>query len=317
MQSELNIVMQHKAFSKITLFLLLCSALSFADSERGILIREAGLYINPDVNSQKIATASRGREVAIFEKSHDWVKVFAQVDQEQEVTGWMLAKGVILTSTPNGDRILFGAAADAEDDASRAHARRGAAQDATRMYARMAEYFPNSPLAAEALYRAGDIRWQIEYADIMTLPSAKEQDPDVRPKIDEEIMRQVMKKYPRTKWADLAAYHLLDNKVCGDWQAQPKCPEKETELYENYVKDHPQSPKAPEALYNAAWRQSALIEIYKTEDQAARSTTAAGKASALAKRVSTEYPDSDWASKALALQYKIEQNIPTYGSEKD
>ena len=111
-----------------------------------------------------------------------------------------------------------------------------------RLYARMAEYFPNSPLAAEALYRAGDIRWQIEYADIKTLPSAKEQDPDVRPKMEEEIMRQVMKKYPHTKWADLAAYHLLDNKVCGDWQAQSKCPERETELYEKYAIPAPGRP---------------------------------------------------------------------------
>jgi outer membrane protein assembly factor BamD (BamD/ComL family) len=304
-------------FYKIALFLLLCPALSFADSVRGILIREAGLYISPDATSQKIGAAGRGREVAIFERSHDWVKVFAQVSEEQQLTGWTLAKGVILTTTPNGDRVLFGAAAEAEEEASRPHGRRGAAQDAMRMYARMAEYFPNSPLAAEALYRAGDIRWQIEYADIMTLPSAKEQDPDVRSKMDEEVMRQVMKKYPHTKWADLAAYHLLDNKVCGDWQAQPKCPEKETELYENYVKEHPQSPKAAEALYNAAWRQSALIEIYKTQEQSARSTAAAGKASVLAKRVATEYPDSDWANRALTLEYKIEQNIPTYGSDKE
>ncbi|HTD25217.1 MAG TPA: hypothetical protein VK738_21390 [Terriglobales bacterium] len=309
--------MPHRMFYKIALFLLLCPALSFADSVRGILIREAGLYISPDATSQKIGAAGRGREVAIFEKSHDWVKVFAQVSEEQQLTGWTLAKGVILTTTPNGDRVLFGAAAEAEEEASRPHGRRGAAQDAMRMYARMAEYFPNSPLAAEALYRAGDIRWQIEYADIMTLPSAKEQDPDVRSKMDEDVMRQVMKKYPHTKWADLAAYHLLDNKVCGDWQAQPKCPEKETELYENYVKEHPQSPKAAEALYNAAWRQSALIEIYKTQEQAARSTAAAGKASILAKRVATEYPDSDWANRALTLEYKIEQNIPTYGSDKE
>jgi len=305
-----------KTFCQIALFLFLCAPL-FADSVRGILIREAGLYISPDATSQKIGTAGRGREVAIFEKSHDWVKVFAQVGEEQQLTGWTLAKGVILTTTPNGDRVLFGAAAEAEEEASHPHGRRGAAQDAMRMYARMAEYFPNSPLAAEALYRAGDIRWQIEYADIMTLPSAKEQDPDVRPKMDEEVMRQVMKKYPHTKWADLAAYHLLDNKVCGDWQAQPKCPEKETELYENYVKEHPQSPKAAEALYNAAWRQSALIEIYKTQQQPARSTAAAGKASVLAKRVASEYPDSDWANRALTLEYKIEQNIPTYGSDKE
>lgn len=314
--------MLHRTFCKITLFLLLCSGLSFAAAERGILIRETILYVNPDRNSQRLVTVGRGREVAIFEKSHDWVKVFANVErnareeQEKDVTGWMENKGVVLTSTPNGDKILYGVAADAEDEASRPRGRRSAANDAMRLYARMAEYFPNSPLAAEALYRAGDIRWQIEYADIRTLPSAKEQDPDVRPKMEEEIMRQVMKKYPRTKWADLAAYHLLDNKVCGDWQAQSKCPERETELYEKYAVEHPQSPKAAEALYNAAWRQAALVDIYKTESQSDRSAAAAAKAKNLASRVATQFPDSDWANRALALQYKIEQNIPTYGSDK-
>ena len=34
-----------------------------------------------------------------------------------------------------------------------------------------------------------------------------------------------------------------------------------------YAADHPQSPKAPEALYNAAWRYSALIQIYKSDNQ--------------------------------------------------
>src|SRR6516164_5881043 len=256
-----------------------------------------------------------------MERSHDWIKIFAIVGevseegQAKEITGWVQNQGIVSASTPNGDRILFGAAADAEDEDSRPRGRKGAARDAMRLYARTSEYFPNSPLAAEALYRAGDIRWQIEYNDIRTLPSAKEQDPDVRPKIDEETMKQVIKKYPHTKWADLAAYHLLDNKVCGDWQAQSKCPERETELYEKYVTEHPQSPKAAEALYNAARRQAALIEIYKTEGQANRSGAAATRAKQIAARLVTQYSDSDWANRALALQYKIEQSIPTYGSD--
>lgn len=310
--------MRQSSFVRAILFLLLCAGLAgAATGERGILIREATLYVNPDLNAAKVGAAGRGREVAIFERSHEWAKVFANVDQEKDVTGWVLDKGIIFASTPNGDRILFGAAAEAEEEASRPHGRRGADKDAMRLYARMAEYFPNSPLAAEALYRAGDIRWQIDYADVMSLPSAKEQDPDMRSKIDEEIMHQVIKKYPGTKWADLAAYHLLDNKVCGDWQAQSKCPERETELFEKYAREHPKSPRAAEALYKAAWRQAALIEIYKTESQASRSTAAAARALALAKRVPAEYPDSDWASRALALEYDVEQHIPTYGNERD
>jgi len=312
----------NKIFCQIAAFVLCSAALSSAAVERGILIHEVALRITPDSSSEKIAVAPAGREVAVIEKSHDWIKIFATVGevseegQAKEVTGWIENRGIVLASTPNGDRILFGAATDAEDEASSPRGRRGAARDAMRLYARTNEYFPNSPLAAEALYRAGDIRWQIEYADIKTLPSAKEQDPDVRPKMEEEIMRQVMKKYPHTKWADLAAYHLLDNKICGDWQAQAKCPERETELYEKYATEHPQSPKAAEALYNAARRQAALIDIYRTEDQAARSSAAATRAKQLAGRLVTQYPDTDWASRALALEFKIEQNIPTYGSDK-
>src|SRR5947199_2718546 len=126
-------------------------------------------------------------------------------------------------------------------------------------------------------------------------------------------MRKVIKKFPHTKWSDLAAYNLLDNQLCGDWQGQSKCPERETEIYEKYVHEHPQSPKAAEALYNAASRQAALIQIYKTENDDGRSQQAKSKATALANEVAKNYPDSSWANRALLLAYMVEQNIPTYG----
>jgi len=52
--------------------------------------------------------------------------------------------------------------------------------------------------------------------------------------------------------ADLAAFTLLDNKLCGDWEGTSKCPNKESEMYEKYADDRAQSPAAPEALYRAA-----------------------------------------------------------------
>ena len=55
----------------------------------------------------------------------------------------------------------------------------------------------------------------------------------MRQSIDEEAMKQVMKKFPDSKWAQLAAFHLIDNKLCGDWQGSSKCPDKEAEIYEN------------------------------------------------------------------------------------
>ena len=148
----------------------------------------------------------------------------------------------------------------------------------------------------------------------MSRPSAKMRDPGMRESINEDMMHQVMKKYPGSKWADLAAFHLIENKLCGDWQDSSKCPEKESERYEKYASEHPDSPTAPEALYDAAWRQAALIEIYKTENQAGKSAQAKTRASSLAQQLVAKYSQSDWASRAQTLIYMVEQNIPTYGN---
>ncbi len=189
---------------------------------------------------------------------------------------------------PNGDKILFGEAVDSEDQASRRHGRNGAAQDAMRLYYRVADYFPTSPLAGEAMYRSADIRWQLEKADVSSRPSARERESYLREGMEEKYMKEVIKKFPGTKWADLAAFHLIDNKLCGDWQGSSKCPVKESEIYEKYATEHPQSPAVAEALYDAAWRWSALIEIYKTEEEPKKSEEARGQAIALAQKAASQ-----------------------------
>ena len=120
---------------------------------------------------------------------------------------------------------------------------------------------------------------------MLTRPSARERDSYMRGQIDEQWMKLVMKKFPGTKWADLAAFHLIENKLCGDWQGASKCPDKEADMYEKYAKEHDQSPSAPEALYDAAWRRSALIEIYKTEANQKKSEESKNRALALAQEI--------------------------------
>jgi hypothetical protein len=296
--------------------MLLCFS-AWADVVRGTTIRVAPIYLSPDSSSNKLAEIDRGREVVVLETSRNWIHVEATLEEDKIITGWMLDKGVVRASTPNGDKILFGEAVQSEDQASQRHGRRGAAQDAMRLYYRAAEYFPNSPLAGEAMYRSADIRWQIDKADVMTRPSAKENDTWIRPFVDEDLMKQVMKKFPGTKWADLAAFHLIDNKLCGDWQAASKCPEKEADIYEKYASEHPQSPALAEALYDAAWRRSVLIEIYKTEDQAKKSEESRGKAMALAQKAAAQATQGDWGTRAQLLLFMIEQNIPTFGNGVD
>jgi hypothetical protein len=298
----------------ICFVLLLCPALPALDAVHAATIRVAPIYLAPDATSTKLVDVDRGREVIILGTSGNWAHVEANVTEGRIVTGWMENKGLVQPNTPDGDKILFGEAVDSEDEASRAHGRRYAAQDAMRLYAEVAELFPKSELAAEGMYRSADIRWQLEKADVMSLPSAREQDAGLRRGMNEDYFKKLIKKFPGTKWAYLAAFHFIDNKLCGDWQGQSKCPAKEADIYENYAKDYPQSPAVAQALYKAAYRWSALIEIYKTEENLKRSEDARGLAIATAQRAIAQAGPSDWGERAQRLLYMVQQGIPTYGN---
>src|SRR5512142_1513980 len=112
---------------------LLVTPLAFAAAtERGVMVRTAQIYLQPDTSSARIATIDRGREVAVLEHSRDWIHVLATISVDPERgesvdrTGWMLDKGVVRATTPDGDRILYGEAASSEAEASRRGGRRGA-----------------------------------------------------------------------------------------------------------------------------------------------------------------------------------------------
>ena len=300
---------------RLLFFLLLLVTLAHA-AERGAMLRVANIYLSPDSTSAKLGEVERGREVVVLETSREWLYVEASLTEEKSLTGWVLDKGVVRSSTPNGDRILYGSAVDSEDEASRRRGRKGAAQDAMRLYYRVYDYFPTSPLAGEALYRSADIRWQIEKADVSSRPSSREREAFLREGMEEKYFKEVMKKFPGSKWADLAAFHLIDNKLCGDWQAASKCPLKEAEIYEKYASEHPQSPAVAEALYDAAVRWAALIEIFKTEEQAKKSEEAKARAIALTQRISGQNTQSDWSARAQALLFLVQQGIPTYGNSQ-
>jgi hypothetical protein len=317
-------------FAVLVLVAIFSATSVHAQAVRGTLVHEETLRVSPSADTAKLGTAARGHELIVLDSSRDWTHVTAilsdprrEQDEDDEdsqgktISGWVSNKGLVTVSTPNGDKIVFGEAANSEDEASRRRGRRDAAQDAMRLYYRVYDLFPTSPLAAEGLYRAADIRWQIDRSDIMTRPSARERDAYMRGQINEEWMKLVIKKYPGTKWADLAAFHLIENKLCGDWQGASKCPEKEADMYEKYVKEHEQSSVAPEALYQAAWRQSALIEIYKTEANQKKSDAAKSRALDLAQRIVGQYSQSEWALRAQTLIYYVQQGVPTYGNAGD
>ena len=306
---------------------VICAA-AHAAAERGTVIRTVNIYVAPDAASAKLATAERGREAVVLERVNGWVHVIAtlmdaaynpdpEATNARNVTGWIVDRDYISEATPKGDQILFGEAADCEDEASRAHGRKGAAGDAKRLYYRVFDLFPKSPLAGEALYRAADIQWQLDKEDMRTRPSYRNAPPSERPQIDEQAMKLVHKKFPGTKWADMAAFELLDNKMCGDWAGSSKCPEKEAEAYEHYAADHPNSPNAAEALYNAAYRWAAAITIYEGEGQSKRAPEAQKRAITDAQKTLEKNASPEWNARAERLLYMLQKGVPVYGSSVD
>jgi hypothetical protein len=302
-------------------FIFAAAQLFAADKEHGTLVREATLYVSPGTTAEKLIRAERGRDMVVLERTNfggqPWLKVyvtFVAGESQREITGWLPARGVITVSTPGGDQIIFGEAVDSEQQAEQRGGRKGAAQDAMRLYYRMFEYFPNSPLAGEAVWRSADIRWQLEKSDMMSRPSSRELDPDARSPIEDRWMKEIVTKYPHSKWGDLAAYDMIDNKLCGEWRGQATCPERESAIYEHYAHEHPQSPKAAEALYNASWRQAALADMYRINNENEKSSMARKKGIALAQQIVTQYHEGDWKARAADLIYKLENAIPVYGS---
>jgi outer membrane protein assembly factor BamD (BamD/ComL family) len=285
------------------------------DTHHGIMIRIAQIYINPSADSTKIGEIGLGREVAILDQSREWIQVLASVNQEKDITGWILNKGVVKIDTPDGDKLLFGEAAACELQASQRYARKGVGDDARRLYYRVFDYFPKSDLAGNALYRAADILWQLESADLASRPSARQRDPSDRIPITEDYMKLVIKKYPDTKWADMAAFRLIENKLCGTW-AGPKCPDKEADIYEKYAFDRTSSPRAAEALYDAATRRAVLIEMYKNDHDQKKIEESRGRAKSDCQTIISKYPETDWAFRARALAYMVDNEIPTYGNEE-
>ncbi len=298
---------------------------------RATVLRITNLYISPDAGAQRVDKVQIGREMVVAEKSGPWMRVYANTDIEEErskdtpefgsdetpppISGWIEAKGIVEESTPDGDQVLMGAAANQEELASDPRGPANAASSARLLYRRLIEMFPNSPLAAEAAWRAADIQWQLEKADASTRPSAHEKDPYMREQMDEDNLKKVIKLYPRTRWAALAAFDLIDNKLCGDWQGSEQCPEKESEYYEKYADEYPDGPRTAQALYQAVYRMAVLVNMFQADNSDKKADEAHNHARELATRLKQHFADSDYAWRAEALVYKLDQGVPVYGIE--
>ena len=300
---------------------------------RATALRVTWLYISPDTSSQKVDRVQIGREMVVAEHSGPWLRVYANTDIYEArlndapeighdevpppISGWMEARGVVIEGASGGDLVLMGEAANQESLASDPRGPVNAAQSARLLYRRLAEIFPNSPLAPEAAWRAADILWQLQKADAASRPSARERDPSMRAQMDEDELKKVIKLYPHTRQADLAAFELIENKLCGDWQGSEKCPERESEEYEKFAAEHPDGPRTAQALYQAVYRQAVLTDMLADDGNDKRSEEARNHARELAAKLKDKFPQTDFAARAAALVFKLDQGIPVYGIDRE
>jgi hypothetical protein len=340
-------VMNLRTFILRTLALTLalsCSLPALADKKqpeqvkpmagpRATALRVTWLYIAPDTTSQKVDRVQIGREMVVAEHSGPWLRVYANTDIQEAhqrdaplighdeitppISGWLEAKGIVIETTPGGDLVLMGEAANQESLASDPRGPVNAAQSARLLYRRLVEMFPKSPLVPEASWRAADILWQLQKADASSRPSAREREPYLRDQMDEDELKKVIKLYPHTRPAELAAFTLIDNKLCGDWQGSPKCPEKESESYEKYAAEVPDGPRTAQALYQAVYRQAVLTDMYAADGSDSKSNAAHAHAKELAARLKEKFPQSDYAARAVALVFKLDEGVPVYGIDRE
>src|SRR5258708_21539224 len=142
---------------------------------RATALKVTWLYVSPNLTAQKVDRVQIGREMVVAEKSGPWLRVYANTDIEEvtndrdtplvgsdntptPISGWMEARGVVIETTPDGDQVIMGEAANEEALASDPRGPANAAQTARLLYRRLVEMFPNSTLAAEASWRAAAIQ---------------------------------------------------------------------------------------------------------------------------------------------------------------
>src|ERR1700757_5221784 len=132
---------------------------NYGKAPRATVVHDANVYVAADADSQKVALVTPGHEVVVIERNGPWVKVFANTDinddaneddrnkpefsEDANVTpasGWIRDKGIIGAGTAEGDIVLYGSAANFEEQASMPHAPKGAAGSAHLLYKRVAEY---------------------------------------------------------------------------------------------------------------------------------------------------------------------------------
>lgn len=291
---------------KLALLLLLASILPAAQQavplQKAIVLGPETVYLSPDTSSAKVGAIRPGQQIGVQSVNGKFTQVFSGI------SGWITGHNFVLLTAPNADEVIFGAAAalqrKAYDDQSDAETK-----DAVRLFVNIYNYLPQSPRAGEALYRGAALQWDTKISE---MPSSAA--PNMRLFPDDSLLHRVESKFKGTPWAARAAYKLLiEHLTCGDWFTKPDCIGKEANRYRDYVKRYPSSPDAPEAVYDALYRDAIAWTIYSQPGKNAdlsRAADARRQVTADAALLQRAYPRTDWAARGAYIAFQVTHNSP-------
>ncbi|MGH9392531.1 MAG: hypothetical protein ACRD1E_00030 [Terriglobales bacterium] len=271
--------------------------------QKAVALAPAQLYLSPDASSSKLGEVRPGMEIGIQSASGAFVQIFAGV------SGWMANHGYVKLDDPQAPELIFGAGVGFETQAESGSGQDQAALDAARLYLSIYSDFPASARAAEALYRAAEIRWELKLSQM-----PRRRTPEERQFPDDMLLRRVEAKFPNSPWAARAAYQLIiEHFTCGDWTEKPQCVEKEIDRYRDYVNKYPSGPYSAEAAYDALYRQGIAWTLYLRPGPRHDQGKAEQYQRALAQQadaIARAYPGTDWAAQAALLAFNAAHGIP-------
>ncbi len=268
-----------------------------APAERAVVTNNQRLYREARVESKAVGRITVGEEALVTGREGALIEVTLP-----DRVGWTLANGlVVVESNPRASGLLYDAAHTvAQEDSPEAW------RSAARLFRKAASLTPDGPYTPEALWRAAELTWRADLREIGPAAGSNV----------EKDLAALGRRYPKTSVAARAAFLLLRNTLCDDWDGTPGCPESEIGLISDYVGRHPGSPNGAEARYAIAYRHAALVEIYLQQGQphfsaekAVEHKTKAGEAVAA---LAHQEGGTDWAARGERLLWSLENNLGVF-----
>jgi hypothetical protein len=216
----------------------------------------------------------------------------------------MEAKGVVIETTPNGDQVLMGEAANQESLASDPRGPVNAAAERPAALPPPGGDVPQLAAGARGRMARGRHLWQLQKAD--AAPRALGQRarslharPDGRGRTEEG--HQALSAHPPGRSGRLRPDR---QQALRRLAGLAQMPGEGIRIYEKYAAEYPDGPRTAQALYQAVYRQAVLTDMFAADGSDKKSDDAHNHARELAAKAERQVPASDFtvASRGAGVQ---------------